>query len=153
MEEEFGVVIYVQRVDYRSAVPKPMTDHGISIAEIYSYIIYYGILILLFLPAMIHGRRAACHYICWMAPFMIIGGFVGRKLHLPQLHIEAKPKNCVSCKKCNQACPMGLDVENMVQAGKNASRSECVQCGACVDTCPQKVLSYQFTWKGGNMHE
>jgi len=84
---------------------------------------------------------------------MIIGGFVGRKLHLPQLHIEAKPKNCVSCKKCNQACPMGLDVENMVQAGKNASRSECVQCGACVDTCPQKVLSYQFTWKGGNMHE
>ena len=50
-----------------------MTDHGISIANIYNYVVYYGVILLLVLPALIHGRRAACHYICWMAPFMVIG--------------------------------------------------------------------------------
>lgn len=34
MEEEFGVVIYVQRVDYKSAVPKPMTDRQSRDSEI-----------------------------------------------------------------------------------------------------------------------
>ena len=86
-----------------------MTDHGISIAEIYNYIIYYGVIFLLLIPAMIHGRRAACHYICWMAPFMIIGSKVGQFLHIPQLHIEADKSKCISCKKCNSVCPMGVE--------------------------------------------
>ena len=88
-----------------------MTDHGISIAEIYNYIIYYGVIFLLLIPAMIHGRRAACHYICWMAPFMIIGSKVGQFLHIPQLHIEADKSKCISCKKCNSVCPMVLSDE------------------------------------------
>ena len=49
---------------------------------------------LLVLPALIHGRRASCHYICWMAPFMVIGSSVGRLLHFPQLHIEADRDAC-----------------------------------------------------------
>lgn len=121
-----------------------MTDHGISITEIYNYVIYYGVLLLLVLPTLIHGKRAACHYICWMAPFMVIGGFLGRKLHLPQLHIEAKKDQCISCGKCNSVCPMGLDVRDMVKNKNNSSCSECIQCGACVDSCPQKLLSYKF---------
>ena len=66
-----------------------MTNHGISIADISNYIIYYGVLFILVLPSMIHGRRAACHYICWMAPFMQIGSAIGRLLHIPQPHIES----------------------------------------------------------------
>lgn len=125
-----------------------MTDHGISITGIYNYVIYYGVLLLLFLPTLIHGRRAACHYICWMAPFMIIGSSIGRVLHLPQLHIEADQAKCISCKKCNKVCPMGLEVENMVRTGRNSSCTECIQCGACVDECPKQVLSYNLKWKG-----
>ena len=41
-----------------------MTEHGISISDIYGYIIYYGIVILFLIPALIHGKRANCHYIC-----------------------------------------------------------------------------------------
>lgn len=124
-----------------------MTDHGVSVAEVYNYIVYYGVLLILFLPSMIHGRRASCHYICWMAPFMIIGSTIGRALHLPQLHIEAEREKCISCKQCNQVCPMGLDVEEMVKTGKNATCHECIQCGACVDKCPKKVLSYSLKWR------
>jgi len=124
-----------------------MTDHGISITQIYNYVIYYGVLFILVLPALIHGKRGACHYICWMAPFMIIGSSIGRALHLPQLHIEADRDKCISCKQCNRACVMGLDVEAMVKAGTNHKCTECINCGACVDNCPKKVLKYKWTWR------
>jgi polyferredoxin len=126
-----------------------MTDHGISVTEIYNYFIYYGVLLLFVLPALISGRRASCHYLCWMAPFMIIGSTIGRALHIPQLHIESRQENCASCKSCKSVCPMGLDVAAMVKTGKNAGCNECVECGACVDECPNKVLTYKFRWKGG----
>ena len=124
-----------------------MTDHGISVTEIYNYIIYYGVIFLLLVPALFHGRRAACHYICWMAPFMIIGSKVGQFLHVPQLHIKANKASCISCKKCNRVCPMGLDVERMVAEGTGDKCLECIQCGACVDNCGKKVLEYSFGQK------
>lgn len=123
-----------------------MTDHGISVTEIYNYVIYYGVLLILVLPALIHGRRGACHYICWMAPFMVIGSSIGRFLHLPQLHIEADKEKCISCNRCSKACPMGLDVKSMVENGVNSTCTECIQCGACVDECPKTALKYKFLW-------
>ncbi|WP_035773017.1 4Fe-4S binding protein [Butyrivibrio sp. VCD2006] len=127
--------------------PFYMTDHGISVSQIYSYIIYYGVILLLVLPALIHGKRAACHYICWMAPFMVIGSSVGRFLHIPQLHIEADKDKCINCGRCSKACPMGLDVKKMVAEGVNSKCTECTLCGACVDECAKDVLKYRFVWR------
>ena len=124
-----------------------MTTHGISIAEIADYITYYGVILLLFLPALIHGRRAGCHYICWMAPFMMIGSKIGQKLHLPQLHVAADISSCISCKKCTNVCPMGLDVEKMLHEKGNTCNGECINCGSCIDNCPKKALSFKFKWK------
>ena len=124
-----------------------MTDHGISVSGIYNYVIYYGVLLILVLPALIHGRRAACHYLCWMAPFMVTGSSIGRFLRLPQLHIEGDTERCVSCGRCNKVCPMGLDVRSMSKEGKNAKCAECIQCGACVDECPGKALKYRMSWR------
>lgn len=124
-----------------------MTDHGISVTGINNYVVYYGVIMLLVIPPLIHGKRATCHYICWMAPFMVIGSTVGRWLHLPQLHIESETDTCVSCGKCNRECPMGLDVRKMVAEGKISGCSECIECGACIDTCPKKVLKYKFVWR------
>ncbi|MBO7703733.1 MAG: 4Fe-4S binding protein [Solobacterium sp.] len=121
-----------------------MTDHGISVSEIYDYVIYYGVLFILVLPGLIHGRRAACHYICWMAPFMVIGSSIGRFLHLPQLHIEAEKEQCISCGRCSKVCPMGLDVKELTAKGLNGTCTECIQCGACVDECPKQVLRYRM---------
>ena len=126
--------------------PFYMTEHGISISSINNYVVYYGVVFIVLAPALIHGKRAVCHYICWMAPFMIIGSTVGRWLHLPQLHIEVETDKCIGCGKCSAACPMGLDVKKLVSEDKDSSlkTTECIQCGACVDDCPKKVLSYKM---------
>lgn len=108
--------------------PFYMTDHGISVTSIYNYVMYYGVMLLLVLPALIHGRRATCHYICWMAPFMVIGSTIGRLLHIPQLHIEAEGDACVGCGQCNKACPMGLDVKAMA-AGATAAGAKATAAG------------------------
>lgn len=118
------------------------TEHGISVSSIQSYIIYYGIICLVFLPSLLFGKRVFCHYFCWMAPFMALGAKLREFLHLPGLHIRVKEKEaCISCKKCNKVCPMSIDVVNEMKHMRIQS-SECIQCGVCVDNCPQKILSY-----------
>lgn len=118
------------------------TEHGISVSSLQSYIIYYGILLLVFVPSVFFGKRVFCHYFCWMAPFMVLGSKLRRKLHLPGLHIKVNADgNCIGCGKCGRECPMGLPVPEMVKEGHIRS-AECIQCGACVDGCPKHVLSY-----------
>ena len=138
------VVTFILGKNDITIYPFYMTDHGISITSIYNYVIYYGIIGLLVMPPLIHGRRATCHYFCWMAPFMVIGSTVGRWLHVPQLHIEVETEKCIGCGKCNKSCPMGLDVRQMVSEGVNSKCTECIQCGACIDECPKKVLHYKW---------
>lgn len=120
-----------------------MTEYGISIANIYGYIVYYGIILLFFIPAVIAGKRALCHYFCWMAPFMIIGSKLGQLLHIKQLRLSAKKDNCIICHLCDKNCPMSLKVCEKVQNGK-MDDSECILCGACIDNCPKKVISYKM---------
>lgn len=77
-----------------------------------------------------------------MAPFMIFGTKFRRILHLPGIHIKAiKKENCVSCGKCNNVCPMGIDVMSEIKHERINSH-ECIQCGACIDNCPKSVLTY-----------
>ncbi|MCM1064479.1 MAG: hypothetical protein NC420_08425 [Eubacterium sp.] len=71
------------------------TENGISVSSVQSYIIYYGIICLIFIPSILFGKRAFCHYLCWMAPFMILGIKLRRILRLPGIHIRAnKRENC-----------------------------------------------------------
>jgi len=119
------------------------TDHGISISNIYGYIIYYIVAFLVLVPSVLFGKRVFCHYLCWVAPFMVIGTAIRRVLHLPGLHIKADTGKCISCKQCNKHCPMSLDVSSMVQKG-SVDSYECIQCGECVDSCPKKVLKYSL---------
>lgn len=117
------------------------TENGISVSSIQSYIIYYGIICLIFIPSILFGKRAFCHYLCWMAPFMILGIKLRRFLHLPGIHIRAgKGEGCVLCGKCDRVCPMGIDVMSEAKHGV-ISNQECIQCGTCIDNCPKNVLT------------
>jgi len=121
-----------------------MTTYGFSGASLPGLVIYVSVLgLVILLPALVVGRRAFCHYVCWMAPFMIVGRALGRPLHVPTLHMKPEPPKCIKCGTCTRVCPMSLDVQPMVAKGTIRS-SECINCGACADQCPQGAISFRF---------
>lgn len=89
------------------------------------------------------GRRAGCHSICWMAPFMLIGRWIRNRFGWPALQLQADASACTDCRKCTTNCPMSLDVNGMVKA-ENMENPECILCGTCVDGCPARVIRYAF---------
>jgi polyferredoxin len=119
------------------------TTNGVSLNAPFTYMIYYGIVLIITILSMSMGRRAFCHYVCWMAPFMAIGIKTANWLKIPVLHIKADKTKCIGCKKCSEKCPMSLDVKRMVENEKMAN-SECILCGECIDVCHKKAITYSF---------
>jgi polyferredoxin len=105
------------------------------------FMIYYIIIALFLGLALIFGRRAGCHTVCWMAPFMIIGRWIRNRVPWPSLRLKAAPDECSDCLTCTRNCPMSLDVNGMVQEGE-MENSECILCGNCVDGCPQDAIPF-----------
>ena len=140
----FGVLVtgFVLAGGIKGVDPLRLTERYISIDEPLKYIMYYLVLGLFFVLDLALGRRGACHSICWMSPFLSAGMAVGRLLHLPQMRIKAKAKECIDCKKCNSKCPMSIDVNAAVKTGSVKSY-DCILCGECVNVCPKAVLSYR----------
>lgn len=135
---------------YRSVDLLLHTVGGISVAGtpdrpiLYAYVIYYGVVALFAGLAIFAGRRAGCHSICWMAPFMILGRKLRNTLAWPALRLKASPERCSDCKTCTTNCPMSLDVNALVHTG-HMEHSECILCGSCVDHCAKKAIVYSFS--------
>jgi ferredoxin-type protein NapH len=126
------------------------TQGGISVAGdadrpiIAAYFFYYLVILIFLLLSVFAGRRAGCHTICWMAPFMILGRKLRNLFNWPALRLKAETSRCTDCKKCTSNCPMSLDVNGMVHKAMMED-SECILCGSCIDGCQQKVIKYTFS--------
>jgi ferredoxin-type protein NapH len=129
---------------YRSVNPFYNMDSFISTDAPERYGMYYAIVGGFFLLSVVAGRRATCHYICWMAPFMVIGRSIRNQFGWPSLRLKVDQTRCINCKRCTQACPMSLDVSAMVQQG-TLENKECILCRTCVDTCPKETIKYSFS--------
>ncbi|MDW7738891.1 MAG: 4Fe-4S binding protein [Bacillota bacterium] len=122
---------------------------GISVSQPGDYFVYYFFVGLILVLSLAAGKRAFCHYVCWMAPFMIIGTKIKSLRFWPSLHLSANPDSCNDCKRCNKVCPMSLDVNYLVKSGIEDD-SECILCGSCIDNCPQSSIKYKFLYQNGN---
>jgi polyferredoxin len=126
------------------------TQGGISVAGsadrpiFIAYIIYFAVIALFGGITIAMGRRAGCHALCWMSPFMIIGRWIRDRFAWPSLRLAADGSACRACGKCTKACPMGLDVQALAQS-PSMEEAECVLCGSCVDACPHATLRYSFS--------
>ncbi len=89
--------------------------------------------------------RGYCYYCPLGTVVGLIGKAVGQK-------IITDNTECISCGKCNRACPMTIDI--MVTAKNRADVTElrCVGCGHCVDACPTETLSYSTKFLSGLKH-
>lgn len=130
--------------------PLYKTHSGISIGEPWMYSIYYGVTSIFVLLSFLIGRRASCHYICWMSPFMILGRKIRNSLKIPALQLSLTGNQCVHCHLCTKVCPMSLNVEKMVEA-KFLENSECILCASCVDACKKQVLALNFGFPKNNL--
>jgi len=137
-------VLAIRAGGYREVDVFHMLESGVTVEQPFWYIIYYVIIVLFLGLALIFGRRAGCHYVCWMAPFMIIGRKTRNIFKWPALRLRIEPDKCIDCGKCTRSCLMSLDVNKMVRAG-DMENSECILCGNCVDTCPKQVIGYTFS--------
>lgn len=143
------VWLVIQAGGYQQVDLLMHTENGISVAGapdrpiLFAYIIYYGVIFLFTFLAVMIGRRAGCHTVCWMAPFMIMGRWIRNRIAWPSLRLKAEAAKCTNCLTCTWNCPMSLDVNGMVQKEK-MENSECVLCGSCVDYCPEKVIHYVY---------
>jgi len=144
------IVLAVRGGGYRQVDFTYLTVNGISVAGspdrpiLFAYFIYYIVIFLFAGLAVVVGRRAGCHTICWMAPFMILGRWIRNRFGWASLRLQAEPSQCTSCKVCTSGCPMSLDVNAMVQLAA-MENSECILCGTCVDNCKQGAIRYQFS--------
>ena len=126
------------------------TQNGISVAGssdrpiIFAYIIYYFVIFLFIGLAIFAGRRAGCHTVCWMAPFMMIGRWIRNRFAWPSLRLKADVSSCSNCKLCTKNCPMSLDVNAMVQL-ERMEKAECILCGTCIDNCSTSSIRYSFS--------
>ncbi len=120
------------------------TTYGFSISDVYSLFIYLIVVILAITLSFAVGKRAFCHYVCWMSPF-IIGGRKFRNLFKwPSLRLKVEKDKCIDCMTCSDNCPMSLDVNSMVKNEK-MENPECILCGTCIDNCKKRVIKYSFS--------
>ena len=127
-----------------------LTENGISVSGsadrpiFFAYLIYYIVVALFVGLAIFAGKRAGCHTICWMAPFMMIGRWIRNRFGWHSLRLVADASVCTNCNTCSKSCPMSLDVNAMVQVEK-MENLECILCGTCVDGCAKKAIRYSFS--------
>jgi len=144
------VIMAVRAGGYSSIDLGYHTQGGISVAGspdrpiFIAYIIYYFVIFLFIGLAVFVGRRAGCHTVCWMAPFMMIGRWIRNRFGWPSLRLVADASSCKDCKLCTKNCPMSLDVNAMVQL-EQMENSECILCGTCVDNCARSAIRYSFS--------
>ncbi|MBI5838109.1 MAG: 4Fe-4S binding protein [Candidatus Eisenbacteria bacterium] len=119
-------------------------ESGVSVDRPVAYFIYYTVVLTFAVIPLLGGRRAACHSICWMAPFMILGRRARNRLRWPALRLVADAERCRNCRSCTGNCPMSLDVNGLVRAG-SMEHTDCILCGTCVDNCPRGAIRYSFS--------
>ena len=131
---------------YTRVNPTYQIDGGLTLLQSDPpwFAVYYVILALFVLPAVVLGRRSACHSVCWMAPFMILGRKARNALRWPALRLTADEEACTDCERCTRTCPMSLDVNNLIHRA-TMEHSDCILCGNCVDACPKDVIHYSFS--------
>ncbi len=90
--------------------------------------IYY--LAAVILAFVFRKKRAFCKILCPVSLVMKPASSLAR--------IRKRPTHnkCISCNKCNEMCPMDVDVMGAISFGKAVTSTECISCGQCSNVCP-----------------
>ncbi|MEN8167150.1 MAG: FAD-dependent oxidoreductase [Pseudomonadota bacterium] len=83
----------------------------------------------------ITGNRFYCRYLC---PF---GATFGLLNHAGFYGIEMDTQRCIDCRRCEQACDMGIPVWRQgKETGEVTGIEDCMGCARCIISCPTDAL-------------
>jgi glutamate synthase (NADPH/NADH) small chain len=89
-----------------------------------------------FLVIPLTGNRNFCR---WLCPY---GGTFGLLNKVGFYKIKADKEKCISCKKCERECDMGIPVQKLVETKQEVNIIDCMGCGRCVTGCPKNALKF-----------
>jgi polyferredoxin len=97
------------------------------------YILYYIIWIIL--AFVFKQKRAFCKIFCPVSLIM--------KLPTRFALVKIKPSGnkCIKCGKCNEVCPMDIDVRRYIENKQKVLSTECITCRNCINICPAKAIA------------
>ena len=85
--------------------------------------------------------RPFCRYLC------PLGAFYGLFNPVSLIGMETDASRCVSCGRCRNVCPMGIEPERDVRS------AECIRCGQCVSACPEHAIKRTFALKNSSLRK
>ena len=101
--------------------------------EVIKYLLAELLMMMFFWVAFI--GRGYCYY----CPLGTVVGLISK---ISRQTIRTTLTSCIQCGKCNQACPMTIDIAKQAKAKQPVINLQCVGCGHCVDACPTHTLQY-----------
>lgn len=107
----------------------PLLIGNASLRSQIGALFFWKLFVLVFLLIFsIKVYRPFCQYLC---PLGAVYGWFNR-FCLVQVCWEKE--KCSGCAACENACPVGLSVQEI------SCSPECIRCGKCVEACPSKCL-------------
>ncbi len=76
----------------------------------------------------------------WCKDLCPIGFMYGLLNKISVLKIQLDKKRCKVCYKCNESCPMSIDILNTTKS--YISSVDCILCGKCIDACKHNALKF-----------
>jgi polyferredoxin len=101
--------------------------------ESYKYLVGELLMSLFFWIAFI--GRGYCYY-CPLGT--VLSGFA----RIADQKITTDNTKCIKCNRCNEICPMSIDIKGKAIVGESVQDIRCVGCGHCIDECPTINLGY-----------
>jgi len=83
-------------------------------------------------------KRFFCRYLCPLGALYSLFN----KFSFYTMSVDKE--KCVGCGKCEEKCPMAVDVT------KNINSAECIRCGKCKAACPTQAIFSGLRLKGNN---
>jgi polyferredoxin len=97
-----AILLFVQAGGVKSVNPLYQTWNGISVSDAASAVMFAVVTGAIVGLALVAGKRAECHSVCWMAPFMIAGTKIKNAVGIPSLHLTADKSQCVPMQAMQQ---------------------------------------------------